>query len=262
MISLFSQKLGFLSIFLLVIILLGLIVFLLIREINSRKLINEMSNLKSNRQYEYPYIDAFGNPMIATIQKITNYNPQIQGICNFISIQEAQYLLDHTERRKQRSKISTKNGKGEVNDARTSFSTCFLKAENKVIAAIEKRSSELLNIPLKNFEPLQVVTYSNNQEYKPHLDSFEKQADTVKMSGNRKFTLLCYLTDVPPERGGGTLFPKLGLLIQPKLGTAIVWENLNRDGTVNKKTLHAALPVINYYKAAINIWIREREYKK
>lgn len=50
------------------------------------------------------------------------------------------------------------------------------------------------------------------------------------------------MTDV--ARGGATVFPRLGVRVQPIKGTALVWFNLHSSGEVNQATLHGACPVL------------------
>jgi len=51
------------------------------------------------------------------------------------------------------------------------------------------------------------------------------------------------------------------LEVQPKVGTAIFWHNLDPSGMVDMNTLHAGAPVINGSKVGLNIWTREKRYR-
>jgi len=66
-----------------------------------------------------------------------------------------------------------------------------------------------------------------------------------------------YLSDLPEGGGGGTDFPRLGLTVQPKKGSAVLWSSVyNSDPmTSDDRTYHQALPVLDGTKFAMNGWI-------
>ena len=74
-------------------------------------------------------------------------------------------------------------------------------------------------------------------------------------------TVLGYLRDVP--KGGETGFNHLGVNIQPRRGSVIVWWNVEPNTTKREiKSQHAGLPVLEGEKYAFNLWFRENEFKK
>ena len=65
------------------------------------------------------------------------------------------------------------------------------------------------------------------------------------------------------EEGGETGFNLLSaydetIKVNAKKGRMVVFYNLNDDGTINKGSRHAGLPVIKGEKWAFNLWLRER----
>jgi len=58
------------------------------------------------------------------------------------------------------------------------------------------------------------------------------------------------------EQGGGTRFFAIDKTFQPQQGRAIVWNSLYPDGSVNRNTLHAGLPVEKGEKIIITKWFR------
>jgi prolyl 4-hydroxylase len=66
---------------------------------------------------------------------------------------------------------------------------------------------------------------------------------------------MIYLNDV--ESGGETAFVNVGLVLPPKAGMAVIWNNLYPDGTPNPDTLHQGMPVKAGHKAIITKWFRK-----
>ena len=90
-------------------------------------------------------------------------------------------------------------------------------------------------------------------------------------------TCLAYLAE--PTRGGRTVFPKLGVGFDPRVGgeflllfpygrlvmtyrvlvtDAVLWWNVNENGVEDQSTLHAGEPVEVGEKFALNLWLRQR----
>jgi prolyl 4-hydroxylase len=49
--------------------------------------------------------------------------------------------------------------------------------------------------------------------------------------------------------------------VRPKVGTAIFWYNLDKNGVGDELTMHAGAPVINGTKIGLNIWTREKRWR-
>jgi prolyl 4-hydroxylase len=102
-------------------------------------------------------------------------------------------------------------------------------------------------------------------------------------AGNRQTSFFVYL--VANSVGGTTVFPEVWrpnalewcsslkckddsgeevyhVEIEPKVGTAIFWYNLDPSGNVDTKTLHAGTAVVNGTKVGLNIWTRERKFRE
>ena len=66
---------------------------------------------------------------------------------------------------------------------------------------------------------------------------------------------MIYLNEV--EKGGETEFLRLNKTFSPTQGTALIWNNLNEDGTPNENTMHQAHPVEKGKKTIITKWFRQ-----
>jgi prolyl 4-hydroxylase len=151
----------------------------------------------------------------------------------------------------------------DIGDAafRTS-STCNLDHRIPMVADIDDRLCALAGIPPSHGEPLQGQRYDVGQEFKAHTDYFEPTGvdfeEHTSVSGQRTWTMMAYLNDVPA--GGGTRFLTPGKIHQPETGKLLMWCNLTPDGAVNPATLHHGMKVRQGRKYIITKWFRERAW--
>ena len=195
-----------------------------------------------------------------------NDRQMVAVVHDFISEEECEEILAHTWQNMKRSKVASKDGKGQKLEARTGSNSWLKHDASPIIKGVADRISEMVRMPLDNAEPFQVVHYKVGQEYKYHYDSFDESdigfnEEYTKNGGQRLITVLGYLRDVP--KGGETGFSHLGVNIQPRRGSIIVWWNVEPNTTKREiKSLHAGLPVLEGEKYAFNLWFREKEFKK
>ncbi|WP_282172073.1 2OG-Fe(II) oxygenase [Cytobacillus firmus] len=178
--------------------------------------------------------------------------PLIVVLGNVLSDEECDQLIQQSKDRMQRSKVANSL---EVDELRTSSSTFFEEGENELVARIEKRVSQIMNIPVEHGEGLQILNYKIGQEYKAHFDFF---SSTSKAASNPRIsTLVMYLNDV--EQGGETYFPKLNLSVSPQKGMAVYFEYFYNDQNLNDLTLHGGAPVVIGDKWAATQWMRRKK---
>jgi prolyl 4-hydroxylase len=187
---------------------------------------------------------------ISVIAKVEE--PLIVILGNVLSNEECDALIRMSQDRMQRSKVANSL---EVDELRTSSSMFFQESENDLVAKVEKRVSQIMNIPIEHGEGLQVLNYQIGQEYKAHFDFFS--SPTVK--NPRISTLVMYLNDV--EQGGETYFPKLNFSVTPQKGMAVYFEYFYDDQSLNDLTLHGGAPVIIGDKWAATQWMRRKVYR-
>jgi prolyl 4-hydroxylase len=146
-------------------------------------------------------------------------------------------------------------------DYRTS-SSCDMSFDDPLVRSVSKRIDALLGLEPDQGELLQAQRYEPGQEYKLHHDHFPAMASywpQMRVSGGQRcWTAMIYLCDV--EDGGETHFPRLGVLVPPRRGTLLVWNNMRLDGGPNGETVHAARPVLRGTKYVLTRWYRERPW--
>ena len=189
--------------------------------------------------------------------------PRIVLFGNLLSPEECDAMVEHSSRKLQRSTVvNAKTGAYDVHPDRTSSGTHFERAENELVARIERRISELLGVPVDNGEPIQILHYTPGAEYKPHWDYFDPahpgNEKVLAMGGQRVATLIMYLNDV--ESGGSTVFPDVGIDVLPRKGNAVYFAYTTDEGQLDRRTLHGGSPVVAGEKWIATKWLRQRAY--
>ncbi|MGH8159301.1 MAG: 2OG-Fe(II) oxygenase [Rhodanobacter sp.] len=189
--------------------------------------------------------------------------PQVAVLDGVLSEAECQILITRSLHKLQASRVvDPTSGTFADHPDRTSEGTYFERCEDDFIAGLDRRISEIMGIPLENGEGLQVLHYAPGGEYKPHWDFFPPDnpgsAAALATGGQRVATMVMYLNTV--HVGGSTLFPKIGLEIIPKPGSAVCFEYVNASGQLDESTLHAGAPVISGEKWIVTKWMRESPY--
>ena len=118
---------------------------------------------------------------------------------------------------------------------------------------------------------------------KGHYDWLPPTVPSMKWAGNRQSSFFVYLQ--VDCKGGTTVFPEIPrppaialcdalkcqietggevnwMEIKPAVGRAVFWYNLDVRGQGDPKTLHAGMPVFNGTKVGMNIWTRERSWRR
>ncbi|HEX7342382.1 MAG TPA: 2OG-Fe(II) oxygenase [Rhodanobacteraceae bacterium] len=186
-------------------------------------------------------------------------SPVIRVLENVMDAAECDQLIEQARPRLDRSRTVTDTGTNEVSTARTSSGMFFKPGETDLISRIEQRIADLVDMPVENGEGLQILHYEPGQEYEPHYDWFNPtQAgyhSLTEHGGERVATVIVYLNT--PEGGGGTHFPRAGVTVCARKGSAVYFAYENGD----KSSLHAGLPVTRGEKWIATKWLRERPYR-
>lgn len=196
-------------------------------------------------------------------RRVVSHNPHVELLDDFLSFDECEHLKRRAEEHLQASTVvDNDSGESVAYEHRTSFGMFFQRSQDDIIHRIEQRISALLDVPLTNQEPFQVLRYGVGQEYRPHFDYFDPglKGSQVHLArgGQRLATVIMYLNTV--EHGGDTSFPELGMRVIPKQGRALLFYSLNLNGTPNPMTLHGGDPVIRGEKWIATCWVRQHEF--
>jgi prolyl 4-hydroxylase len=189
--------------------------------------------------------------------------PRIVLFGNLLSPEECDRMIELSRDKLERSSVvNAETGAYDIHPHRTSRGTYFNRGENELIRRIEARIAELVQFPLENGEPIQVLHYEPGGEYKPHFDYFDPKQpgneQVLTQGGQRVATLVMYLNDV--GAGGSTVFPEVGIDVLPRRGNAVYFAYCTENGVLDPRSLHGGSPVGSGEKWIATKWIRERAY--
>jgi prolyl 4-hydroxylase len=203
--------------------------------------------------------------------QVLSVDPMMLYLHDFLSPSEIQHLLTLGAPLFQRSLIKD----GTVSPFRTSES-CFLPGNDSIVSLIKTRAHHLLGgLAYDGLEAIQLVRYYPGQKVNLHYDwSKEPKLDRQGRKYNRLASFFIYLQD--ECTGGETWFPNVtvseagrlgrerikqghddrGTSVVASKGSGLFWINLGDDGTGDRRTLHAGLPVGEGVKVGMNVWVK------
>ena len=189
--------------------------------------------------------------------------PTIRSHQSVLTPLECDYLIAISCASMQSSKVvSSEAGDSIRASFRTSEGTVLLPHMLDYTAV---RIAERLTFPGSFNQPegefLSLLRYMPGQEYRPHHDYLDEDANDysmVKTCGQRRATLLTYLNE--DYDGGETEFPELGIKYRGTTGDSLYFENTDENGRPIPNSLHAGLPVTSGEKWLATVWIREKPF--
>lgn len=193
---------------------------------------------------------------------LTIDKPRIILFGNVLSKDECKQMIELSKPKLDKSTtVNNLTGETELHKNRTSYGAFFQINETPLIASIDRRVSELMQLPITHGEGLQILHYQKGGEYKPHLDYFPPQETGSRVhlahGGQRVATLILYLNNV--EEGGETIFPEINLKVAPMQGNALYFAYTNSKNQVDPLTLHGGCPVLRGEKYIATKWMRQKD---
>lgn len=196
--------------------------------------------VKVEKFHDYPYYIVMFHDLMT--QKETD---QVRKMAAPV-LQRAKVVTDTND-----TAISTE----DISTTRTSHTAWFSSDEHEIVDRLSRRIEAVTGLSTdmsySHSELMQVANYGMGGHYTPHYDYLivdrpqnERHLcdERELFAGDRTATLMFYLTDV--VAGGATVFPRLGVRLTPKRGSAAFWYNLKRNGEGLEDTVHGACPVL------------------
>ena len=189
--------------------------------------------------------------------------PTLVEFKNLLSEEECDYMVGLAGPLVTHTKVfNPLTGAMQMNSVRTASEAPFwLVNQNLTVHCLNVRMAKAAGLPMACGETMNVLMYRQGEEYRPHFDFFSENVQSIPdfaKSGQRIRTLLTYLND--DFVAGQTHFLSPGLKYRGRVGDAVLFHNVLEDGSPDRTTKHAGLPVEQGVKWLASKWFRERKY--
>lgn len=191
---------------------------------------------------------------------ILSKSPRIATVEGMASAELCEWLIARA-----RSKLAPagvydhESGHQRVDPVRTNSASYFSWHESDLLLlALRARMAAVAELPVYAMESTAVLHYLPGQEFLPHFDFLDVSkpgpAKDVAGRGQRVLTFLISLND--EYEGGQTEFPSLGKRWRGRKGNGLFFWNVEPDGALDRRTLHAGLPPTSGEKWLLSQWMR------
>jgi prolyl 4-hydroxylase len=189
------------------------------------------------------------------LRRLADSKVELYTLDDFMTAEECAQVIELSDRNLGPSPLAHYNVE---KDFRTSRTCSLSHLSDPRVATLDEKISRTLGINISYGEGIQAQRYDVGQQFKAHWDCFEPGSREylrfAGIRGNRTWTFMVYLND--GMEGGATRFTELDLAVAPKLGMALLWNNLHPDGSPNIATKHCGEPVTRGHKCIITKWFR------
>ncbi|WP_265562931.1 2OG-Fe(II) oxygenase [Sphingomicrobium arenosum] len=199
-------------------------------------------------------LDSEGNPTRDFSVETVTDDPLIRRVPAFASDEEIAFLLELGKPALQPSLVvDPQTGQQRPDPVRTSRNTAFPWInERPFINALNRRIAHVSGFDQQFGEPLQLLHYSGDQQYKRHHDAIPG-ADNQRVA-----TALLYLNE--DYDGGETAFPDLDMKIKGRKGELLIFSNVDEKAAPHPLAWHTGEPVTRGQKFVATRWIREKPF--
>jgi len=197
---------------------------------------------------------------LPSISVITS--PKVRRVPNVLKKWECDYLIGRAYPilRPAMTVESTVKGEEKSDYRDNTLAKFWIAQQDIVVSLIERKIAKVGKAALDFAEDLSVLNYKPGEQNRPHYDSFladtPEQVYEIEKHGQRIRTCLVYLND--DFEGGATNFPRAETSTKGGVGEAVIFENINEDGSADLNSIHAGLPVTSGEKWVVTKWVRDR----
>lgn len=220
--------------------------------------------------------DTFGRGDL--VMETISMTPLVFSVEEFLRDDEIDVILELSLPHLAPSGVTLQDGHENrpATDWRTSTTYWLDSSSHRVVQDIDRRTADLVKVPVSHQESVQVLRYEKTQHYDQHLDYFsvehlQNSPDILRNIEygykNRMITVFWYMSDV--AKGGHTNFARAGGLpsppsnkgctqgisVAPKKRKVVVFYSMLPNGEGDPMSLHAGCPVEEGVKFSGNKWV-------
>lgn len=205
-------------------------------------------------------LEAFLNPPAPLL---FSESPWVVASEHVLPLPMCQWWIAAATNQLQRARVHDASVGGQSqNDMRTNTGTGFGLLQTDVVMQLcLARIAAAVGRPRKWQEAPNVLHYAPGEKYDLHYDFLDPENPHFKEGlskyGQRRTTALIYLNQDFME--GQTWFDAIQKTARTPAGGLIAFDNVLRDGSPDKRTLHAGLPTTLGEKWLLSVWIRDRD---
>lgn len=197
----------------------------------------------------------------APAMRIVSEQPRILVIERFATAAECDWLIERGRPALKRALVYRGNAAAQVADTRTNTEMGFtIFHADVLLSLLRDRMAAVLQTSTRFFEVTKLLHYEPGEQFALHGDFLQANtpelAQEVELRGQRSSTFLVYLND--GFEGGETDFPRLGFRYKGQRGDALVFDNLEADGSPDYRTVHAGLATTRGEKWLLSQWVRTK----
>lgn len=188
----------------------------------------------------------FSKLLIPNAEKFESESLELFLVKDFLNTSECEYLASALKKQLEEDETASTNQNCD------SFSD-----KHPLFQEIDERLCKLVAIDPSYAEPLHGhYCDANESQASIDLHDLPSTVNSDNLRGHRAYAVTLYLNDV--ASGGETQFNEANLSIKPKAGLAMIWSNIQPDGSPAAKSLGRSMPVVSGHKAALTKWFRTR----
>jgi prolyl 4-hydroxylase len=191
---------------------------------------------------------------------VMSASPRIAAIEGFASPELCDWLVARARPKLAPAQVYDHETGGPRAESVRTNSECHFPRDDSdlLLLTLRARMAAVSELPVYAMEAPAILHYTPGQEFLPHYDFLDTNlpgpAKDVARAGQRVLTFLVVLND--GYEGGETEFPEIGKRWKGRKGNALFFWNVEPDGKVDRRTLHAGLPPTAGEKWLLSQWVR------